>query len=148
MLNQWAGTDVPTREDFNSDNAIIDGAITSHKNDEEVHITDDERERWNLPYHLTSYVGNGTKDRLVTTNCPFNARWGIVYAVSAPISVVDVANESDYNYFAVMTTYGGTIGARLDGENIRVTSSSTAVEDTEYPNLNERNMVYAVILFR
>ena len=44
-LNNWNGTDKPERIDFNRDNDIIDSAITEHKNDTDIHINANEREK-------------------------------------------------------------------------------------------------------
>ena len=38
-LNDWVGTDVPQREDFNADNQRIDKAIGDHTGNTTVHIT-------------------------------------------------------------------------------------------------------------
>ena len=42
-LNDWVGTDVPQREDFNADNQRIDKAIGDHTGNTTVHITQAER---------------------------------------------------------------------------------------------------------
>ena len=45
-LNDWVGTDVPQREDFNADNQRIDKAIGDHTGNTTVHITQAERDLW------------------------------------------------------------------------------------------------------
>lgn len=147
-LNLWAGTDVPCREDFNNDNRILDSVISAHNSNSSIHITPEDSQRWNNQVYVTTYVGNGKSNRLVDTGCPFNARVALAFAVDYPPSVCDVPNESDYNYFGVATSYGGTSGIALDGRDIRVTSSTSLVQGTEYRNLNDNSVVYVAVLFR
>ena len=58
-LNDWVGTDVPQREDFNADNQRIDKAIGDHTGNTTVHITQAERDLWGLPFYYYNYFGNG-----------------------------------------------------------------------------------------
>lgn len=44
-LNSWIGSDKPKRIDFNTDNEIIDRAISEHTEDTVVHINAEEREK-------------------------------------------------------------------------------------------------------
>ena len=45
-LNSWIGSDKPKRIDFNTDNEIIDRAISQHTEDTVVHINAEEREKY------------------------------------------------------------------------------------------------------
>lgn len=64
-LNDWVGTDVPQREDFNADNQRIDKAIGDHTGNTTVHITQAERDLWGLPFYYYNYFGNGKATRTV-----------------------------------------------------------------------------------
>ena len=79
-LNNWLGTDKPKREDFNFDNNLIDNAFYSHTNNEVVHTSADERAKWNSPYYISTYVGNGSVTRTVETGCPFTPAFGMIFA--------------------------------------------------------------------
>lgn len=148
-LNQWLGTDIPERVDFVSDNDLIDKAVSNHTKNSTIHISSDERDKWNSFYYKFSYTGDGTSSRTVESGCPFIPTWGIVIANTYPPSVIDAVNNSNYNYFAVFTNSGSNSGVNLvNGNNLKVIQSSTAVQKTEYRNYNQSNVVYVAILFR
>lgn len=148
-LNQWSGSDIPERLDFVNDNAIIDREFSNHAKNIGIHITNDEREAWDHFYYRTSYIGDGSSPRTVVTRCPFDASWGVVYASSYPPSVVDVPNDSNYNYFGIFNDQGNMAGVSLLADNnIKVYQSSTAVQKTEYRNYNQNGVLYQVIMFR
>ncbi len=59
-LNSWIGSDKPKRIDFNTDNEIIDRAVSQHTEDTVVHINAEERERWNNYMFTGMYYGDGS----------------------------------------------------------------------------------------
>ena len=63
QLNDWVGTDVPQREDFNADNQRIDKAIGDHTGNTTVHITQAERDLWGLPFYYYNYVAFASQTR-------------------------------------------------------------------------------------
>ena len=77
-LNDWVGTDVPQREDFNADNQRIDKAIGDHTGNTTVHITQAERDLWGLPFYYYNYFGNGKATRKVEIPSPFRPRFACV----------------------------------------------------------------------
>ena len=46
-LNQWQGTDVPKRNDFNTDNQKIEDFVTTHTENTVLHTTQAEKNVWN-----------------------------------------------------------------------------------------------------
>lgn len=149
-LNSWIGSDKPKRVDFNTDNEIIDKAITEHEADMEKHITQQERDRWNNYMYTGVYYGNGSVQREIDTNCPFEARAGFVFANSRTISVTRFDDSQNINYFGLFGLYANTIGITLDldGKTLRLTQSTSAVTVNEYANYNESGVAYQYVLFR
>lgn len=147
-LNNWLGSDIPKREDFNSDNAILDRTIANHINNTNVHATASEREKWNSQYAVTTYYGNSASSREIALNISFSPSWGIVFAAGKPLSIVDCDNNADYNYFAIVSTRGSSIGATINGKTLKVYQSSTAISKTEFRNMNENGITYVCVLFR
>ena len=147
-LNSWTGGDVPCRTDFVSDNEIIDTALGTHRTNGTIHITQSEREKWNAPYYIGTYMGNGNQTRLINYNAGFVPKWGILFAVSVCPSVNDYTNRADYNYFAILSERGSTPGVTLANGSITVTQSTIPVSSTEYKSYNESGITYIYILFR
>lgn len=149
-LNSWVGSDKPMRTDFNYDNEIIDNAITEHKNDKSIHITDEERAIWNSYMYMGMYFGNGDFERTIETKCPFDASFGIVFANSRPVSVTRFGDSRNYNYTAFIGHQANSSGALLSGNrrDISVIQSVSPEMVNEYMNLNEVGVAYNYILFR
>lgn len=148
-LNQWVSTDVPQRVDFVADNEIIDKAISGHTSDKSVHIASGERDIWSTPYYKFTYTGDGASPKTISSGCPFSVKWGFVFANAYPPSVCDISNNSNYNYFGIFTNLGSNAGLSIvNGCDLKVYQSSTAVQKTEYRNYNQIGVVYTVIMFR
>lgn len=148
-LNQWVGTDIPQRADFVADNDIIDRAVNNHTSNGVIHVTQSDKDTWNAPYHKFTYTGDGKSPREVVSNCPFKPTWGIVFANSYTPSVCDISNNSNYNYFGIFSNTGNMAGLSIiNGRNIQVYQSSTAVQKTEYRNYNQSGVIYSVFMFR
>ena len=95
-LNDWVGTDVPQREDFNADNQRIDKAIGDHTGNTTVHITQAERDLWGLPFYYYNYFGNGKATRKVEVPSPFRPRFAIVFADGMAPSVCKFSSSANY----------------------------------------------------
>lgn len=126
-LNLWLGGDKPKREDFCSDNTIIDKAITTHTADEVSHICAQERENWNNYIYTGVYYGDGQTYRSIETGCPFEPRAVLVFANGVPVHVR--GSDNDFYYTAYGTGGGSTMGLSLLNGNktLRVLQSTSAV---------------------
>ncbi len=147
-LNQWIGTDIPKMEDFNRDNALMDSTVYTHHANASIHTSDTERSKWNNPYYMTTYFGNGSSSRTITLSCDFEPSWGIIFAVGKLPSVTDFPNESDYNYFGLVSANGTTLGLGLSANRLTVLQNATPILGHEYRNFNENGVTYVVIMFR
>lgn len=147
-LNVWSSTDIPKRVDFNTDNSRIDTAFQEHVDDSEKHVTDDERGVWNSPYYVGFYYGDGSLQRTVSTGCPFDPSFGIIFAGGMPPSVTDFNNKIKYNYFGFLSKRAGTSCLTLSGKDIIFSSSGAAVVSGEYISLNNIGATYCYLLFR
>lgn len=147
-LNCWTSTDVPKRVDFNEDNNIIDTKFAEHCNDKTAHVNDTERDTWNNLYYTGCYYGDGQTIQTVETNCPFEPAFGIICAMTSAPSVTDFSSKIKYNYFAVVTPRGGTVGVTMKGTQLTVKQSTVPIVSNEYASLNARAYTYQYILFR
>lgn len=147
-LNQWLGSDVPCREDFNSDNSIIDGVVGGHISDKVIHINAEERNKWNNQCYLTTYFGNGANSRTITLECTFEPRVLIVFANSYPPSIVNIENDANYNYFGIASIQGSNPGLSIFKKHLVLMQSATPFASTEYRSYNEEGVTYVVIAIR
>lgn len=148
-LNSWASTDVPKRTDFNYDNSVIDEAMKNHNDNSDVHLRNGERDIWNSPYYMGVYYGTGgSAERTIATGCPFQPRFGIIFANGTAPAVTNFSGSANSNYFALVSSRANTIGASVSGNNLLVKSSAAPSVSNEYPNLNASGYTYCYILFR
>lgn len=150
LLNSWIGSDKPERVDFNYDNEVIDRAITQHNQNTEVHINEEEREKWNTYMYCETFYGNGSESRSIKTKCPFSARLGFIFADESPVSIVRFDQKNQHSYFGVFSPLVSSLGLKLeeDGVTLTVTHSSLPVIVNEYVNFNEIGLQYRIVMFR
>lgn len=149
-LNQWRESDVPKRSDFNYDNEVIDSAISTHNENSEIHITADERAKWNNYIYSGVYFGDGKLSRKIETKCPFDAVFGIVFADDTPPSIHYNDDGTTHHYVSYISRFGCSIGAALDenSRDISVINSFGAEIEKEHLNMNEKGIMYRYVLFR
>lgn len=147
-LSSWLGSDIPNRVDFNNDNNIVDSALGTHLEDEDIHVSAQEKAVWNQPYHISTYIGNGNSTRSLNLDCPFNPTWGIIFRLNAPVQTIDINNEADNNYFAIFTKNGSQAGVSLNNKSLTLMQSTAPIFGMEYRTYNEMGASYFVIAFR
>lgn len=149
-LNSWIGSDKPQRVDFNYDNEIIDKVFTEHTADTVSHVSSDEKDKWNNYLFEETYFGDGAIKRTIKTRCPFEARFGIVFANNRPPSVITFSSNQKANYFGFFSLRASTSGLELADDMVTLTVHQPAlpVMQNEYPNYNESGVTYHIIMFR
>ncbi len=139
-LNSWAASDRPERADFNSDNQILDTTLGQHCNDAAIHVSAEEKERWNTPCFTGTYMGDGAENRAIETSCPFTPSAALIYAAGNAVEV-DFESETLSVNFAAVSEDGATAGASLEGTALFLSRAGTV-------NLNEAGKTYVYLLFR
>ncbi len=76
-LCDWLGSDTPMREDFCSDNRLIDEKLGSHLADASRHLSTNDRNLLSSPV-IGSYSGDGKQSRTISLG--FKPRFGVVCA--------------------------------------------------------------------
>lgn len=146
-LNDWAGSDAPARADFNADNRIIDLLLGGHIQNNAVHITQAERDKWNTYVDARSYFGTDATEREITIG--FRPRGILIIAVNRPCVTVDFTNKLLYSYW----------GAAGDGNSsyaVAITDNGFIVRNTEYgaayppgyARMNEARVQYVYIAWK
>lgn len=144
-LNSWLGTDRPQRIDFVDDNTIIDNAIKNHVQNTTIHCTSTDKSKIENPYVMISYTGTGEETNVITF--AFNPKLAIVFAKDSPPVEINSSGNTIVNQAIVAKSQGGTGGATINGYNVTVTQSTSAINGV-FLNLNKYNGQYCVIGFK
>ena len=147
-LNQWTLSDIPTMEDFNSDNETVDRVLSKHIEDSVIHLTEEEKQSVIRPIEMCTYHGDGKSTRDVELSFSFNPSLCLVLVVGAPLGIIDIPNQVHYNYLGISTKAGGSVGLTLSGKTLSVVQSTTLINKYEMRSYNELGRGYLVIGFR
>ena len=146
-LNLWSESDRPQRNDFNSDNTLVDRAIGEHIADDSVHLTDGEKERLETPFGIYPYSGNGAEYQELTL--PFDASAVFVYIASKPINVYDsTSGKTVVNGGFAFYGGDGTQGVRMTSPRTLRVYQGDASEGNVKLRLNESGVQYKLVVFR
>lgn len=147
-LNSWLSTDKPKREDFVSDNNIIDSILGSHIANEVMHLSTSDRESLANPFYFE--ILGGTGDISYTHVLDIEPQFVFVYLKNKPLINYDCDNSCTIcNYGIAVAKYGGTGGIRLDGSYLTLNQSQVyPSEGGTYINLNSNEGQYICIALR
>lgn len=130
-----------TDENFVSflDKELICG---SHVRNDEIHVTVQDKEKWNELFVTGSYLGSGGASRSISIGfCP---RLVIVTSLGNHPSVYDQTNNVIKNTFGISTDAGGT-GIEITSSGFKAMSVSATGTQT---NLNQAGTSYSYIAFK
>ena len=145
-LNLWAETDRPQRADFNSDNMIIDAALGEHLENDQLHLTAEEKARAAIPLASTAYQGNGEASRAV--NLPVDALAVMVYCEGMPFAIYDKSVEALRNYSGFyMFGAGSSAGVSVQNKTLVVTQD-TQSKGSVMNCFNESGKQYRVVVIK
>ncbi len=146
-LNQWIDTDRPMRNDFNSDNAVLDSAVGGHINNSDIHITADERKY--LTDSQATYVYSGTGESSKSFTLTESFRFIAVFAKGKPLAEYDSASGKTKAYSAFgYASAGASVGLSIAASGTGFTVSLGEDENGNYPCLNESGVQYKVVMFK
>ena len=168
-LNRWRGSDIPTREDFVSDNEILDSAIAAlqqgggvegggpdprldaHLADQEVHLTQEDRQALSAPGagapEMGTYVGDGQGFQTVVLG--FRPRFGFVFASNQPISPIGSNGMFTTTMAGFLSLVGQTRGLEATFTGFRASQHETgSVTGTTYHAFNRTGVTYVYVMWR
>lgn len=114
----------------------------SHIRNDEIHVTADDKLKWNESFVTGIYLGTGNASR--TVNLDFMPNLVLVSATGYPAVVTDFTNSLTKNYFA-MATRDTSAGVVITSSGFRATTK--LVSNTEY-SLNDAGITYSYIAFK
>jgi hypothetical protein len=141
-LNQWIGSDIPKRTDFNSDNIMVEEICGSHINNAQIHITQDERSKWNAPFVTGKYNGSGQVERTISLG--FTPAFVQVFAANKPTG----ADSASDCYSAMASAAVGSVGIQIVSGGITVQTGSVNAVGGYVPKLNAAGVEYAYIAYK
>ncbi len=118
----------------------------SHIGNEEIHIVQSEREKWNTPFTVGQYFGNGATEKSINLN--FSPSFVIAFAYEFPAGNYNSAVGTSASHFAVAVQNYGMMGIRLTANGFAVSSNSSYALDNCYPKMNEMGQMYSYIAFK
>ena len=142
MLNNWVGTDKPTRSDFVRDNILIDTAIWQHTADAYAHLSNSEKTRVSDPYVTSVYQGTDAAHNTITFD--FTPKLVICFAAELPPVSVD-NGVTTVRFGVAVNGIGSSGGCALGTSGLIVDQGQTG--DLKY-DLNNSDNQYIVIAFR
>ena len=165
-LSRWRGSDIPTREDFVSDNEILDSAIAAlqqggsggggpdprldtHLADQEVHLTPADRQALNASPGapvMGTFVGNG--EGMQTVVLGFRPRFGFVFASNQPISPIGTTGAFTTTMAGFLSLSGQTRGLEATTTGFRAMQHETGTATgTTYHAFNRTGVTYVYVMW-
>lgn len=114
----------------------------SHIRNDEIHVTADDKSKWNQSFVTGFYLGTGSGGRSVTLD--FQPNLVLVCASGYPPAVINTDATSVTNYFG-MATGNTSSGVTINSTGFRASSSS--ITGAKYA-LNEAGTTYVYIAFK
>lgn len=144
-LCEWQGSDRPKRMDFVNDNAIIDQKLGEHLIDSNIHVTAEEKIRFENLYTVFSYAGDGEKTKTFALDNSYS--FAIVFQKFYPSVEID-DNSDVVSHFAIAgRVFGSSTGVTLTSNSLIVTQDTYATDGVKN-NFNESQGQYVALLFR
>ena len=147
-LNSWLGTDKPKREDFVSDNAILDSVIHAHTTDESIHLTQADRQIL-AGSQITAELLQGDGKAVKSHTLSFAPSMVIVFLATKPFTDFDFTNNCVVcNGGVGNQTNGSTSGVELGGTTLILSQSQSIPTSGPYLNLNKNGEQYVCVEFK
>lgn len=144
-LCAWSGSDRPKRIDFVNDNAVIDEKLGEHLLNTDMHVTADEKEKYDNPYDVLSYVGDGAASKTLTLTKSYT--FAIVFQKFYPPVEIDSDNNSIAHFAIVGRMFGSSSTITMNSTSITVKQDTTATDGVKN-NFNESDGQYVILLFK
>lgn len=117
----------------------------SHLNNESIHVTPEEKEKWNTGITIGTYFGTNTATRSISLG--FKPSAVIVAPVSAPMFYADTEGLS-YCLCSVSSVNGDGAGIKLTSDGFRIVQSTSENYGNTFSKLNKLNIDYIYIAFK
>lgn len=114
----------------------------SHIRNDSIHVTQEDKDKWNEIFVTTTYFGNGKASNTVTLG--FRPSIVIAYAAGLPAVSPNFTSSTAKSYFAIATS-DSTSGLVINANGFRAENISSAPTNIA---MNEAGMIYCCVAFR
>ena len=115
----------------------------SHIRNNDIHVTLEDKSKWDDPFVIGFYLGNGSSSRTVAIG--FEPRLVILMASGYPAVAIDFAQSSAKSYMAVASSDFSSQGIQISSTGFKV---STATSGGVTSNLNSMGTSYIYIAYK
>lgn len=115
----------------------------SHIRNSDIHVTLEDKSKWDDPFAIGFYLGNGSSSRTVAIG--FEPRLVILMASGYPAVAIDFAQSSAKSYMAVASSDFSSQGIQISSTGFKV---STATSGGVTSNLNSMGTSYIYIAYK
>ena len=115
----------------------------SHIRNSDIHVTLEDKSKWDDPFVIGFYLGNGSSSRTVAIG--FEPRLVILMASGYPAVAIDFAQSSAKSYMAVASSDFSSQGIQISSTGFKV---STTTSGGVTSNLNSMGTSYIYIAYK
>lgn len=115
----------------------------SHIRNNDIHVTLEDKSKWDDPFAIGFYLGNGSSSRTVAIG--FEPRLVILMASGYPAVAIDFAQSSAKSYMAVASSDFSSQGIQISSTGFKV---STTTSGGVTSNLNSMGTSYIYIAYK
>lgn len=118
----------------------------THITDTNIHVTTDDKEKWNSPFVSGGYFGTNAATR--TFSIGFAPKLVIIFGLGMPVVTADFTGGTLSCYWGCASTQGSTVGVELTSDGFRLLSGASQTVSGTSPKLNEAGKSYTYIALK
>lgn len=115
----------------------------SHIRNNVIHVTAEDKEKWNTPVEVGFYIGNSSSSKTVSLG--YKPKFVILMAAEKPAVTVDFTSSSAKSYFAIASEAAQSQGITLSASGFKVQTNTTNGVTSE---LNSIGMTYIYLAWK
>lgn len=118
----------------------------SHIRDTDIHVSAEEKARWNTPFYVAKFTGTGTDTRTITLG--FKPNYVALFAEECATVLYDAGTGNCRLYSAYAVPGGGTCGLEITNTGFKILHGPTHTVYNGVPYLNQAGLSYSFFALR
>lgn len=115
----------------------------SHIRNATIHVTTEDKEKWNEPVRVGYYFGNGSSSKSVSVG--FSPKLVILMASGKPAIEVNFDKKTAKNYVAIANQTSASLGLQINSSGFKVSNSTVNGVTTDF---NSSGVTYIYIAYK